>query len=437
MQPNLQPTRMHRTLSGTAVILLMLVSFVAGNFTGYWARPALAQRTTPAEFNVFWEAWDLVVEYFVDRERVDFTAMTYGAITGMLETLGDTNHTSFLNPEDAARQANDMAGSFEGIGAYVEQREGRFVIVTPMVGSPAEAAGILPGDVVLAVNGVEITGMPQWEVISMIRGPSGSTVVLTVIHPDETEPVEIAIVRGRINIDSVLWARIPGTDLVHLQITQFSADTSRELRAALQAILAEAEAGTPVRGIMLDLRNNPGGFLQEALRVGSHFLPEGEIILHEKDSRGRITTYRSQGEGLAREIPLVVLVNQGSASASEIVSGALQENGRARLVGMPTVGTGTVLRPFTLSDGSVLRLGVTNWLTPEYDLIKGEGIQPNMRVEQPASTRLINSFTLAELDERSVRLHEDRQFQTALLWLSVQSRPKTDVLTTPPARDNE
>lgn len=429
----MQHTLIRRSVTGSIIAVLMFVSFVAGNITGFWARPVLAQREFPAEFAVFWEAWDLAVEYFVDQDRIDYTAMTYGAIQGMLDTLGDQGHTAFLSPEAVQQEESSLQGSFEGIGAYVGQEDGRFIVIAPMIGSPAEAAGILAGDVVLAVDGQEITGMDQWEVISMIRGPSGSTVVLTVLHPDSETPVEIAIVRGRINIDSVLWARIPGTDMVHLQITQFSGDTSRELRTALEAILAEQEAGQPLAGIMLDLRNNPGGYVQEALRVASQFLPEGDIILHERDARERITTYRSQGQGLAREVPLVVLINQGSASSSEIVSGALQENGRAHLVGMPTVGTGTVLRPFTLSDGSMLRLGVTNWLTPGYALIKGEGIQPDMRIEQPASTRMISSFTLADLDERSVRLHEDRQFQAALLWLSVQGRNAAPRPTTQPA----
>lgn len=432
-RPVLCRPMLRRTVTGGVVALLMFLSFIAGSITGYSAQPALAQRSTPTEFEIFWEAWDLTVEYFVDRDRIDFTAMTYGAIKGMLETLGDENHTAFASPEEAEQQAAALEGSFEGIGAYVRQEEGVFIIVAPMLGSPAEAAGILAGDTVQAIDGLEITGMAEWEAISLIRGPSGTTVVLTVIHADSTEPVDISIVRGRINIDSVLWARIPGTDLVHLQLIQFSADSSRELRAALQEILAEAENGQPVAGIMFDLRNNPGGFVQEALRIASHFLPEGEIILHERDARDRITTYRSQGEGLAREIPLVVLINQGSASASEIVSGAIQESGRARLVGMPTVGTGTVLRPFTLSDGSILRLGVTNWLTPDYDLIKGVGVQPNMRIDQPVSTSLVNAFTLAELDERSVRLVEDRQFQAALLWLSVQSRNTAGVTATQPS----
>ncbi len=416
-----------------ATALLVFTSFVAGNFTGFWAQPVLAQRSTPTEFAIFWEAWDLVVDQFVDRDRVDFTAMTYGAIQGMLDALGDENHTVFFSPDEAEQQASALEGSFEGIGAYVGQEEGQFIIIAPIRGSPADAAGIVAGDVVLEVNGTEVTGMAEWEVIALIRGPAGSTVNVTVLHPDAEEPVELAIERGWIDIESVLWARIPGTSYVHLQITQFASDTSRELRSALEAIDREASSGRPVAGIMLDLRNNPGGYLQEALRVANQFMDEGDIILHEKDADGKIVTYRVEGRGMAREIPIVVLINQGSASAAEIVSGALQENDRAKLVGMPTVGTGTVLRPYTLSDGSVLRLGVTNWLTPDYELIKGQGIQPDVTVEQEATVELMNSLLLEEISTAELDVHPDSQFQAALLWLTNPTEMPVQQVVKPPA----
>jgi carboxyl-terminal processing protease len=350
----------------------------------------------------------------------------------MLAALGDENHTVFFSPEEAQRQANALEGSFEGIGAYVNQEEGQFVIVAAMRGSPAEAAGILAGDIVLAVNGQEITGMEQWEVISLIRGPAGTEVMLTILHPEAETPEEITVERGQINIESVLWARIPGTALAYIQLTQFSSDTSRELRNALTAIKRDTN-GDPITGIMIDLRNNPGGYLQEALRVADQFLPVGDIVLHEQDADGNVTTYRVEARtGQARDLSLVVLINQGSASAAEIVAGALQENGRAKLIGAPTVGTGTVLRPFTLSDGSVMRLGVTNWLTPNYALIKGEGIQPDIPIEQEATVQLIDALGLQELDETEMRLHPDRQFQAALLSLSMMDEPvQTPTAQTP------
>jgi len=412
----------NRTVLVTFITVLMIISFAAGNVTGFIARPALAQDEDPRNFGIFWETWDLVEEYFVDQEMIDYDNMTYGAIQGMLNTLGDENHTVFFPPDVAEQQESSLEGSFEGIGAYVSLEEEGFRIVAPIHGSPAEKAGLLAGDIVLAVDGDDIGGMPEWEVISKIRGPKGSMVTLTVLRPEESETVDIDIERGHIDIESVLWAKVPGTDLAHLHVTQFASDTSIELEMALQDILDE-DAEDPVKGIILDLRNNPGGYLQEALRVGSQFLPEDEVILHEKDAKEQITTYRSEGKGLAREIPMVVLINPGSASAAEIVAGALQENGRAKLVGEATVGTGTVLRPFSLSDGSVLRLGVTNWLTPKYNLIKGEGIQPDVTIEQNASVEMISSYLLEELVAKEVRTHEDRQFQTAMLMLNLLVQP--------------
>ncbi len=419
-----------RTVSAALLALLLFSAFAAGNVTGYLARPVLAADSEPSEFAVFWEAWDLVLEYFVDQDRIDYRTMTYGAIQGMLDTLGDQNHTVFFSPETAEQMESGLEGSFEGIGAYVSLENDVFTIIAPILGSPAEEAGILAGDIVLAVDGQDITGMAEWEVISLIRGPAGTPVLLTVLHPEADEPVDVTVVRGRIDIDSVLWARIPGSNLVHLQITQFAGDTGQELRNALEEIFTPVDGTPHVSGIILDLRNNPGGYLQEALRVAYQFLPESRIILHEKDAKGQITTYRSQGRGMARDIPLVVLINPGSASAAEILAGALQENERAKLIGEATTGTGTVLRPFSLSDGSLLRLGVTNWLTPGYSLIKGHGIQPDVKVEQEATVEMISSVLLEELTKArcaSTKIGSS----AALRMLNLLIQPRSQAQTTP------
>lgn len=396
---------------------LMAFAFVVGTFTGYVARPVLAAEE-PSEFAIFWEAWDLVLAEFVDQDKIDFKLMTYGAIQGMLDTLGDENHTAFLPPEAAEQANSSMEGSFEGIGAYVGMDRGYFSIVAPILGSPAEEAGILAGDVVLMVDGEEITGQPQWEVIQKIRGPAGSVVTLNVLHPEETEAVDIEITRGRIDIESVLWAPIPDTNLAYIQITQFAGDTNQELRKVLLEIEEQPEA---VEGIMLDLRNNPGGLLHQALLIGSQFIDEGEVILHERDAQGSLSTYKSQGPGKAREIPMVVMVNEGSASAAEILAGALRDNGRAKIIGETTLGTGTVLRPYQLSDGSVLRLGVTNWLTPKEALIKGKGIKPDVPISQDAAIEMMGSFALKEADTETMSENEDRQFRISLILLKARA----------------
>ena len=426
-----------RTILTLLIVSLMFGSFALGNLNGYMTRSAQAQsqgQEQPPEFDLFWEAWQVVQENFVDRDELDPKDMTYGAIRGMLDSLGDEGHTVFFTPEEAEQAESSLEGSFEGIGAYVGMEDGFFKILTPIHGSPAEKAGLLAGDIVLEVDGEDIMGQEQWEIISKIRGPAGTEVVLTVLHPDEDEPVEITVVRDKIDIDSVLWSRIPGTDLAYLQITQFAADTGDELIAALEEINAAGEEGEPIQGIVLDLRNNPGGYLQEAVRVGSQFIDQGKAILHSRDAKDKIYTYYSVGKGIEREMPMIVLVNEASASAAEIIAGALQENGRAELVGETTLGTGTVLHPFTLSDGSVIRLGVTNWLTPDKNLIKGQGVTPDVVVEQSPAVEMIDAIALEEMTAEELAESEDAQFAEALRLLLAETSgtEMTEEETAPP-----
>jgi carboxyl-terminal processing protease len=405
---------MRRWFTAILVTVLIVLSFMAGHITGYTARPAQA-ADVPSEFTIFWEAWDIVVEHFVDRDKIDFTQMTYGAISGMLSTLGDDGHTAFLSPDAVKLEQSRLEGAFEGIGAYVSMEEGEITIVSPIGGSPAEAAGILPGDVILAVDGESVQGLSLNQVIGLIRGPANSAVVLEVRHPDTTESVEITIIRQRIEIDSVTWSLLPENKIAYVKLTQFAADTGAELERALQEISNTRVDGQPVSGLILDLRNNPGGYLREAIRVGSQFLPRDATILIESDADKNTNVHQSRGWfGYGRNIPVVVLINEGTASAGEITAGAIKENRRGILVGQTTFGTGTVLTPFNLSDGSVIRLGVTNWLTPDGNLIKGEGIEPNVLVEQPADTKLVDADTLKQISFEELLNSTDVQFLRAL-----------------------
>lgn len=401
------------------LIVAMVASYGAGIFTGTGVRTVRA-ADEPTEFGVFWEAWSAVVDAFVDRDKVDFTEMTYGAIRGMLATLDDENHTIFFTPEEAAQEQSSMEGSFEGIGAYVEQEDGIFRIVTPMHGSPAEEAGIVAGDIVLKVDGEDISGLPEWEVISKIRGPAGTKVVLTILHPNTEEPVEIEVTRGNIEIESVLWSPIPGTSLVYLQVTQFADDTASEVRTALEEIRAHRPA---FKGMILDLRNNPGGYVHILQQVASQFLPEDSVIMYERDADGELETHLTSRNGLAREIPIVALINPGTASAGEILAASLQQNDRAELVGETTTGTGTVLRPYYFRDGSMLRLGVTNWLTPDQSLLKDKGVTPDHEVPIAAEIPMIDAYALEEMDAAGVRAVEDPQFKAALDLLKSKIAP--------------
>lgn len=401
------------------IIAGMLGAFVVGVAAGGFVRPVRAadSPTGADHFDVFWEVWNYVSDDFVDRDKVDFTQMTYGAIRGMLATLGDENHTTFFTPEEAEQQASSLEGTFEGIGAYVGTEDGVFRIIAPIHGSPAEAAGLLAGDIVHKVDGEEIAGMEEWQVISKIRGPAGTTVLLTVLHPEAEAPVDVEIQRGTINVDSVLWAPIPGTDLAYLQISQFAENTDTELIKALEEINAHSPAFT---GLVLDLRNNPGGYLHQAVNVASQFLPEDSVILYERNAQGDLDKHVAKSGGLALDIPMITMINEGTASAGEILAGALQQNGRSRLVGQTTLGTGTVLRPYELSDGSVLRLGVTNWLTPNEELLKDKGVTPDSEVKLDPETPMLDSFDLEKMTAEEMKSIEDTQFKAALLQLKLQ-----------------
>ena len=401
------------------VLSLMLGSFLAGGISV----SSLDAAETPAEFAIFWEAWDLVVAHFVDRDKVNFKAMTYGAIEGMLASLGDEGHTTFLSPEALAQHKSSLEGEFEGIGAYVSMENGQVTIVAPIDGSPAEKAGILPGDIVLAVDGENVEGRTLNQVITLIRGPADSEVVLTVRHPDTDESVDISIIRGRIELESVNWTMIPGTDLAYVQITQFAAKTGQELESALREIESRRLGKKPVQGLVLDLRNNPGGFLREAIKAGSQFLPKGDVILQERDANGKVDLYRSRGWGYGRKLPMVVLINKGTASAGEITAGALKENGRAVLIGETTFGTGTVLNQFNLSDGSAILLGVSNWLTPKGHLIKGQGITPDVVVKLPTGVVQLNAQRLSKTKPSALSQSKDVQLLEAIDRLQHKINP--------------
>lgn len=407
-----------RVALSVVVFWLMALAFVGGNISGFSIRSAMAAEERPSQFIVFWEAWDYVVAHFVDRERVDFSAMTYGAIEGMLASLGDEGHTTFLAPDAVKLHQTSLEGSFEGIGAYVSMEEGEVLIVAPIDGSPADQAGILAGDVILEVDGEPVEGKSLDQVIFLVRGPADSEVVLTVRRPEVQEPLQVSITRAQIEVPSVSWSPIPTTDLSYIKISQFTASVDRELEAALR----EISAAQTNQGIILDLRNNPGGFLQQAIQANSQFLPKGDLILIESDANQNQTVHRSRGLGYARDMPLVVLINKGTASAGEITAGALKENKRALLIGETTFGTGTVLNQFGLSDGSAILLGVTNWLTPDGNLIKGQGVTPDLEVVQPAGSKHVSTELLRNLTAEQFGTIEDDQFLKALDYLGVKLR---------------
>jgi carboxyl-terminal processing protease len=397
------------------LLLTLLIGGGVGFITGLFVpRPAQQATTCPqtpeicTEFAVFWEVWELASDRYVDSEAVDPAAMTSGAVNGMLDSLGDQGHTRFLPADEAAAWDESLRGSFEGIGAYVDVRDGRPIIVAPIEGSPAEAAGLRPGDQVLAVDGESTDGWTIDRLISTVRGPRGTAVTLRVLHLGETTPVDVTITRASVDVPSVTW-RVLSDATALVRISSFDDDTGTELEEALRAA---QEAGA--RAIVLDLRNNPGGFLTEAVKSASQFLPSGSTILIETDRSGRQSPTVVRTPGVAQNIPVVVLVNENSASAAEILSGALQENNRAVIVGQPTFGTGTVLTPFRLDSGGRLLLGTSEWLTPEGRQIRGQGITPDEQVALPPAVAPLSPAEVAELSAEELALSDDAQLVRAL-----------------------
>ncbi|MEJ2736828.1 MAG: S41 family peptidase, partial [Anaerolineae bacterium] len=379
---------------------------------------------TPS-FQLMAEAWNIINQSYVDRPAVQAQALTYGAVGGMVDALGDTGHSRFLSPEMVQAQHDFTNGQFEGIGAYVEMKDGHVVIVAPMDGSPAQQAGLQPGDVILKVDGEDVVGLPIDQVVGRILGPAGTSVTLTILTPETGQSREVTLVRAQIALQNLFWQQLPGTQIAHVRIVAFSKGVTDDLRQALGEI---QQSG--LTGIILDLRSNPGGLLSEAVGTASQFLVTGNVLL-EKDAQGEITPVAVQEGGLAPTLPLVVLTDAGTASASEIVSGALQDAGRALLVGETTFGTGTVLNEFDLSDGSSLLLATEEWLTPEGRLIWHHGIVPDVQVALPQGTAPLLPQAEAGMTEEQVRNSGDAQLLRALELLdqSADQQPAQSLIS--------
>jgi len=409
------------TIATVLVGILIVTSFTAGAFlgnslpivqaqSGWPLRDRLSQTEKPSEFEVFWQAWEIVEDNFVDQEVLDPTVMTYGAIDGMLNALGDEGHTTFLTPEELIDKRENISGRYSGIGARVGVKDSLPMIVAPFDGSPADQAGIKAGDIIMAVDGDDTSGQDLDDIIDQIRGEAGTEVVLTVLRIDdeETKSLEIAITRGEIEVPAASWAMIPDTDVALIRLTQFSANATENIVAAVsEAKTAGATA------IVLDIRNNPGGLLEQAINVTSQFLTSGNV-LQEEDADGNRRAFRVRRGGAATDIPMVVLINEGSASSSEILAGAIQDHERGILIGETTFGTGTVLEPFTLQDGSALMLGTRQWLTADGRLIRKQGIEPNIVMDLPIEANLLTPAELEELTFAELLESEDAHLLRAL-----------------------
>lgn len=342
----------------------------------------LTTSQSSERFKVFWEVWDIVRREYYGQVPTDQT-MTYGAIRGALSALNDPN-TTFMDPRAASAERDHLAGAFEGIGATVRNDEaGHILIVSPIPGSPAEQAGLQPNDIILKVDGQDMTGVSTSDAVSRIRGARGTAVTLTIQRGDAA-PFEVTIIRAPIvtpTVSARLLADYDAPQVGYLQLSLFGERSAGEMQRAIQGLRDQGATS-----LVLDVRNNPGGYLNAAIDVASQFIGDG-VVAYERHSDGREDTFRAKGGGAGLDLPVVVLVNGGSASASEIVAGAIQDRQRGALVGTKTFGKGSVQNVHQLSDGSTLHVTVAHWLTPNRHDISKAGIQPDVVVEPNTDAR--------------------------------------------------
>jgi carboxyl-terminal processing protease len=385
--------------AGAAIVFLLVVgSFSVGMFVGgvfdEAEMPAastvlqatveeLLETKTPQEtiapadleelFKPFWQSWDLVHELYIDQP-VNDEAMMQGAIKGIMDSLGD-QHSSYMDPDQHSQANMPLEGEYEGIGAWVDGTGEYLTIVSPMPDSPAEEAGLKPGDQIIAVDGEDMTGIDGSLVIRKVLGPAGSSLTLTIYREGEPEPFDVTLKRARIILPAA-ESEMLDENVAYVKLNNFSTDATEELVEHLDELLSQE----PV-GLILDLRNNPGGDRDTAVEVSSQFIADG-VIMYQVYGDGSRDTFEAVKGGVATDIPIVVLINEGSASASEIVAGAIQDYERGTLVGMLTFGKGSVQNWIPLvDDQGLVRVTIARWLTPNERTIHELGVEPDIIVE--------------------------------------------------------
>ncbi len=377
-----------RNILETTVAVIVGVALLGSGFWFGWAAgvkhpqlitvtqakdivPPVGASTTLADFSTFWEAWQDINDLYLRNPGVSSTAKVYGAINGLVQSLGDP-YTEFFSPADSQQFQQDIAGNFGGIGAELGMNaQNEIVVIAPLKGTPAAAAGLKPEDVVAAINGSSTAQMSLDQAVNIIRGPIGTNVILAVMRSGWTKPQDFAITRANIQVPIVNFKMMDG-NIAYIQLDQFD-QTAPQLfyNALTQAMNDHAQ------GIVLDLRNDPGGYLSAAVNLAGYFLKPGSLVVSEVGRSIATTTYTSTGNGVLDNFPMVILVNGGSASASEILSGALHDDRHIPLVGEKTFGKGTVQQLVNLSDGSSLKITVAHWVLPSGEIIEHKGITPD------------------------------------------------------------
>jgi carboxyl-terminal processing protease len=348
--------------------------------------------TKDVNFKLFWKVWDTIKNKFIDRDQITDAQLFYGAMAGVVGSLEDP-YSIFLNPQTSKEFSDELNGKFEGIGAEIGIRNNQLTIISPLPESPAQKAGIRPLDKIIAIDSLDTAGMSLDQAVSLIRGDKGTEVVLTITRDGLNEAKEIGIVRNTIKIVSVSWEDKDG--VAYIKLTNFNSDTSSKFLEAVNEIISSSP-----KGIILDLRNNPGGYLETAVDIAGYWAKEGQVVVREEFSNPEENQeYFSNGKAQLSEFKTVVLVNGASASASEIVAGALQDYQLGTVVGETTFGKGSVQELEKLSDGSSIKLTIARWLTPYNRTIDKNGIQPDFELK---------------LTEEDINKGEDPQMTKAL-----------------------
>jgi len=396
---------------GVAVSLavLLLVSAQLPDAT----RAADAEPSPPAlDAELIAEALEILGERYVDEEALNTENLTAGAIRGIVEALGDDGHTEYLTPEEYAAAQDALDGRVVGIGVVLDQRSRTPHIISVIDGSPADRSGLRAGDVISSIDGTEASRLPLDELAALVRGLAGTSVELEVERPGLTEPLAFHIDREDVPIEPASWAMVPGSEVAVVRIVQFSLDAGQRTRDAIEAALAAGACG-----LVIDLRGNPGGLVDEAVDVAAAFM-EGGVAYQEQGREGPPAAVPiPPGRTISTDVPLVIVVDYATASSAEILAAAMRDAGRATIVGEQTYGTGTVLNTFDLSDGSAIKVGVLSWSTPAGEPVFRVGITPDHEVPLSPGAVALRPHELEAMAPEDFAAHPDLQLRRAVALL--------------------
>ncbi|MFA6047684.1 MAG: S41 family peptidase [Parcubacteria group bacterium] len=326
------------------------------------------------DFSLFWKVWDLVKDKHIDKDKLDAQKMVYGAINGFLKATGDP-YSTFFDPTESKSFTEEIGGSFEGIGAELGVKDDVLTVIAPLDSSPAQKAGLRAGDKILKIDGKITTDFNVYQAVDLIRGKKGTTVTLTILHQGEQETRDVVVTRDTIEVKSVKM-EFKDDKIAYIKITKFGDNTGKEFSDALSKITSQN-----TKGVIIDLRNNPGGLLDKAVEIASKMIPNGKVVVTEEDSAGNKESLKTAGGDRLSSIPTVILINEGSASASEILAGALRDDQGLTLIGKKTFGKGCVQQLIDLPGGSSVKITIAKWLTPNGDYIMERGINPDIEVD--------------------------------------------------------